>query len=295
MSVDVLPTATAENKSTNVRKMKPPPIALPLRLLEKVSANLAGRATARAFFTTMRPKVRPEDADTLGHGERLSIPFGRERLAAWEFGDDGPTVILSHGWSGRAPQLAAVAYALGQAGFRAVVFDHPAHGESPGTSTTIPTMAQALAEVDAYVGGAHAVVAHSMGSVITTFAMTRTIKPLRVAYLAPTVEPPTWLSSFSRALGLSDKVLPSMQRAIEARAGLKLEAFDHLALARAQAAPLLVVHDRADKDVPFAAGQALAAHWPGARLATTDGFGHYRMLRRPEVISEVVSFLAPLK
>ena len=43
---------------------------------------------------------------------------------------------------------------------------------------------------------------------------------------------------------------------------------------RALAVPLLVVHDRGDREVPWHDGAAIAAAWPGAALVTTEGIGH---------------------
>jgi hypothetical protein len=40
-------------------------------------------------------------------------------------------------------------------------------------------------------------------------------------------------------------------------------------------------------------GRAIAASWPGARLVTTQGFGHHKILRSTEVIGRTVSFLLP--
>jgi pimeloyl-ACP methyl ester carboxylesterase len=53
----------------------------------------------------------------------------------------------------------------------------------------------------------------------------------------------------------------------------------------------LVIHDRGDRDVPFAQGAAIAAAWPGARLHAVEGLGHYRVLRDPAVIEAAVAFL----
>ena len=52
--------------------------------------------------------------------------------------------------------------------------------------------------------------------------------------------------------------------------------------------PALVVHDRGDREVPFEHGETLARSWPGARLMVTEGLGHRRILRDPEVVRAVV-------
>jgi hypothetical protein len=51
------------------------------------------------------------------------------------------------------------------------------------------------------------------------------------------------------------------------------------------------VHDREDKQIPYAMGRAIAAAWPGAELCSTRGLGHQRILRDPDVIGTVMQFL----
>ena len=54
--------------------------------------------------------------------------------------------------------------------------------------------------------------------------------------------------------------------------------------------PGLIVHDLDDADVPWDEGERYARHWPGARLFTTQGLGHHRVLEAPEVIDAVLAF-----
>ncbi|MCC6625734.1 MAG: alpha/beta hydrolase [Deltaproteobacteria bacterium] len=266
--------------------------AWPLRALLKVSPRLAGPAVARAFCTTWRPPVRPADTEALGLARRVAIPFGRRSLPAWVFGE-GPAVLLSHGWSGRGAQLAPLAAALATAGFRAITFDHPAHGEAAGKLTTLPEMASAIGEVDAWAGGAHAVVAHSVGSVVTTLAMARTIAPRRVVYLAPPVDPRAWLRGFARKLGLGPAIDEPLVRGIEARAGVPIAQVDPRTFVGDLETPLLIVHDREDPEVPFAAGEELARKWGGeTTFVATEGLGHHKILRSPEVGERVLGFVA---
>jgi hypothetical protein len=55
--------------------------------------------------------------------------------------------------------------------------------------------------------------------------------------------------------------------------------------------PALVVHDRTDGEVPWSDGDEVARAWPGARLRTTEGLGHRRVLRDPAVIAEATAFV----
>jgi len=56
-------------------------------------------------------------------------------------------------------------------------------------------------------------------------------------------------------------------------------------------APLLVMHDRDDREVGWNNGAAIAKAWPGAELVTTTGLGHHRIVSDAAVIRQVVTFL----
>ena len=83
-----------------------------------------------------------------------------------------------------------------------------------------------------------------------------------------------------------------MQARVERRAGVTWDAFDVVRLAMSQQAPLLVVHDRGDAEVPWQHGVAIARAWPVAELLTTDALGHRRILSDSTVVAEAASFLA---
>jgi predicted ATPase len=55
---------------------------------------------------------------------------------------------------------------------------------------------------------------------------------------------------------------------------------------------MLVIHDQDDREVPWADGAAIAAAALDARLVTTHGLGHRRILRDPSVIEASVDFVA---
>ena len=64
-----------------------------------------------------------------------------------------------------------------------------------------------------------------------------------------------------------------------------------VAFARRIAAPLLVVHDMNDAEVPIANGRVYAQA-PNARMLATDGLGHRRILRDLHVVDASVRFIA---
>ena len=55
--------------------------------------------------------------------------------------------------------------------------------------------------------------------------------------------------------------------------------------------PLLILHDRDDRQVPVEQATEIAGVWPGSRVITTAGLGHQRPLRDPGVVTTVVQHL----
>jgi hypothetical protein len=84
--------------------------------------------------------------------------------------------------------------------------------------------------------------------------------------------------------------MPHMVRALERRGGQPIESFDVSTFVGRIDAPLLIVHDTDDVEVPYVNGPRLS-ELLGARLLTTSGHGHRRILFAPAVVSAVVEFV----
>jgi len=56
--------------------------------------------------------------------------------------------------------------------------------------------------------------------------------------------------------------------------------------------PVLVIHDKDDREVPWEEGESIAQNWPGAEFLSTESLGHRRILRNREVIAKSVEFLS---
>jgi pimeloyl-ACP methyl ester carboxylesterase len=209
----------------------------------------------------------------------------------------GPTVYLVHGWGGQGSQLAGLVAPLLQAHFRVVAFDAPGHGRSdpgaggPGTGHAVE-FGQALDDVAARFGPAHAVVAHSMGAMATLLALKHGwLGSERLVFLAPMDALARYLDQFARQLDIGPRVRDRLERRILARVGYPVSEFDLAKLAREiPPPPLLIVHDRGDRDVPYGNSLQLLQAWPGATLRATEGLGHRRILSDPDVIASVVRF-----
>jgi pimeloyl-ACP methyl ester carboxylesterase len=212
-------------------------------------------------------------------------------VAAWRWGH-GPTVLLVHGWEGRGSQLGALVEPLVAAGMTVVAFDAPGHGDSPEHRLYLTDLADCVTDVATAVGPLHGLVAHSFGAAGALLARARGgVTSRHNVMIAPNVLLDDALQRFARVVGLDDNDRGVLEQRLTEHTGV---APDMLALDRLVGAPdgsLLVVHDRGDREVSFEHGERLAAAWPAAELRATEGLGHRRILRDPEVIASTVEFL----
>lgn len=263
-----------------------------LRLAAAASPELAAGLAERLFTAPQRRPRPAHEHDALRRARRFLIPFRDQALAAWEWGEAGPRVLVVHGWEGRAAQLAPIAERLAALGFRVVGFDGPAHGESPGESCTFFDFAEAIEAAADALGPLHALVAHSMGGASALWAMRARPLAKRYAFLAPPSDLRDFTRGFARLVELDDDVRARLEARLERRHGVRLEDARAERTAAGQRAPLLVVHDLGDREVPFEKGRAIAEAWPGATLLRTEGLGHQRILRDADVVRSVERFVA---
>ena len=265
---------------------------------ERVAPDAAERQAAALMLTPVRRSgaarvpVPAAEGDVTHGRQAFTLEADGLRLAGWSWGS-GPVVILVHGWQGSASQMAPLASALARGGYRAVMFDLPAHGSSAGRSTSIPECARALRIVaDAVGAGAcDAIIAHSFGATSAIFAMAGGLKTRAAALLAPAAGPAAFIDRYTRLIGLSPERVPGMIRRLEERVGLTLAEIDATLLARSLVVPALILHDRNDDQVPWSHGMEIAAAWRESTLVEVNGLGHAGLLKDTDAIRITTDFV----
>ena len=292
MTTETANTLMIPQKSTNVRSHASTPLWLrrTFSTASHVAPGLTAAVAERLFFKTRRNGARAGERDVLEGATPSSIAG----MKAWSWGR-GPTVLLVHGWNGRATQLGGFVQPLVARGFRVVAFDAFGHGDSPGTSMSLPEMASFIRHIADEVGDVYGLIAHSMGGAATTIALGDGLKVERAVFISPPADPREFLQIFSAALAITDEVRRLLKERVERRVGVSMEDMRASMIAPSMEVPLLVIHDRNDKEVPVRSGQSIAEAWPGADLIITEGLGHQRILRDNAVTNAAVSFIDATK
>lgn len=247
--------------------------------------HVAGKMR-RAFMTPRNLPPRQWELPLLASAERITLRFG---LSALRWGQ-GPTVLLMHGWEGRATQFAALIETLVKAGHTVVSLEGPAHGCSPGQQAHVVLFARALLEAAAELPPLRAVIGHSMGGASVLLALQMGLRAEAAVSIAAPAQLLGVLRGFARHLGLPARARAAFIRKVEQDVGMQINRLDvsgyQLEL------PGLVVHAADDVLVPAGEAEIIHKAWFDSRLLRLEEGGHQRVLADPRVSEAVLELLA---
>ncbi|GAA1799032.1 alpha/beta hydrolase family protein [Agromyces neolithicus] len=277
-------------------------VATGIRVAGTISPALAGRLTYPLFMRVgRRTPVAPSDTATHRAARRGTVRIpGLRRMGVdvvtYEWGSGADTVVLAHGWQSRASVFAPLVRELRSEGLRVVAFDAPANGDSPGRGTYLVDHLDIITELQQRHGGFHAIVGHSFGALAALNAVHDGIAARRLVGIAGAGAPDVFIEGFGDMFGLDRPSREALANRFTTRlfpgGPDPFERYSALRHALPGATPLLLVHDRGDRRVPFTQSERLAdVNAPSARLVATDGLGHNRILRADVTLDEVTAFL----
>jgi len=252
------------------------------------------RKVYQAFFSPARYEVKQADREVIEWGNNYRVPFDGGELAVTTWGSNAPAVLLMHGWGGARAQMTGFVDPLLFAGYRVVAYDQPAHGESDGKTTNLLEIAPSLDLIAQQEGPFHAVIAHSFGTLITSYALVNRNfpPPARLVYFGAFNRLMDSLPRFQVLAQLPDEIMEGLRAMIHENFGRDvLEAITNEALTPRIDIPALMFHDAADNVTPVEDSRAIARVWQHARFIETEGLGHRGALQSKSVHEQVVKFL----
>ncbi|MEE4811445.1 alpha/beta fold hydrolase [Pseudomonas alliivorans] len=268
-----------------------------LRLASQVLPGPTGKYLARRFITPQaaeRSKVASALKASLGvHTETLTL--AGINITTYQWGDPSrePYVLLAHGWSSYALRFAEWIPMLRSMGYAVVGFDQPAHGASSGKTNHLPLFVEMIQRVGRHFGKPAVFIGHSMGASAVVFAQDEEWCPERFVLIAPFVAiSENAIRQFETA-GISPKAFTSFEAYLYSVTGRRFAEYEGALRLPLMKGLALIIHDRNDRETPWEKGARFAKLWPGARLFTTEGLGHNRLLDHPSVINEVMNFIKP--
>jgi pimeloyl-ACP methyl ester carboxylesterase len=256
-----------------------------------IAPQLVARGLRNLIFTPHRVQRSAALRQQLALATQDSFMCGEERLCSYSWGNGARTVLLVHGWSGDATQLLGYVEPLCAQGFRVIALDLPAHGQSTGRRVSVIHFARAILAAAQRYGDFHAVVAHSMGAAAVSVACAWGLKLARGVFIAPVVNFDDVWQRLQSMMQLSVPLIRITRLEVERWLNIRFSDLHPVILANEMHLPLLVIHDPADRESPFASTQQFVANCKRAQLLSADKLGHVRVLNDPAVISQTVTFI----
>jgi pimeloyl-ACP methyl ester carboxylesterase len=269
-----------------------------MRAVFALGGHFAPRRTveraARLFATpyrSSRSRARAIQADE--EMQRCEITAGQQTIATYVWGEPArePYALLVHGWSSFGLRFLPWVARLRQAGLAVVTFDQPGHGYSTGELCTLPDFIKTIHAIGQHYGSPTLAVGHSLGGAALTLAQAESWHAERVVVIAPAADMAGQAERFMRYIRLGEHLRERFFGWHERTTGVNVHDLDVRRYLPALGLPCLIVHDLDDREVPWGDGELYARHWSNARLLTTQGLGHHRVLDAPDVIDAVLAFV----
>ena len=249
----------------------------------------------QVFFGPSRYEEKLSDRDVINRGNNYRLPFAGGELMVTTWGETNrPGVLLMHGWGGARAQMTGFVDPLLSAGYRVVAYDQPAHGESDGRMTNLLEIAPTMDLVAKHEGPFDAIIAHSFGTLITSFAIVNLNfpHPSRLIYFGAFNRLLDSLPRFQIIAGASDEIMHGLREMLNENFGKGvLDAIVNSTLTSQIDVPALLFHDLDDDVTPIEDSRTIAHVWKSARLIETNGLNHRGALQSEEVHKQVIEFL----
>ena len=211
------------------------------------------------------------------------------QVAFYDWGGQGPKILLLHGWESNASRWHDLAIQLVKEGYAPIAIDAPAHGKSTGEKFTVLEYGRWLEELVPQVEP-FAVVGHSAGGMAILVASKTISKSAKKAVVKAT---PAGLESlfdyFRRLVHLGAHSFQSFELAFEGEFGKPYRDFTALDYIKGEMPSGLILHDQLDEVIPEEEARLIAQNWKNADLVWTRGLGHSQ--KSPEIYQRIIDFL----
>lgn len=242
------------------------------------------------------PKTTQQHIKTPRDVEQFKIKTGNGDLHCYQQGH-GPTVLLVHGWSGSAAQFFPLMRGLAQCGFKAVSFDHEAHGQSKSshaslhrfiTSTNIVlNNLQKNNPLDKPV----AIVGHAMGCMAIANAQEKLVKDVSLLMISPVFNFRKYFTKQVNLLPLHPELSKKYLDQLEQSYLKDLDKMDLDQKLKNYAMDTVIVHDKADEESNYIDSVKFCSDNPLTKLQVTRGYGHHRIINSESLWQQLKSVL----
>ena len=274
--------------TSNKFSVKKSLVNLTTRLHHTLAPSHAKQTARKLLLTPARTKPKNAQPEGLVMGE---VQSQEGRLKTYQLGQ-GPVWVLTHGWSGTASQFFPLMEHIASQGYTALAYDHPGHGESGGLYGHIPAFVHGLEAILDSVDEVAGLVGHSMGtaSAIECHHQKLVDKPLLL--IAPVLDYLDNLFGSVARSGYSMRLFSAVVSEVEEQYRYAIQSIDPYNKLKLRQSKTIIVHDEGDKFTKFSVSQKAAQDMENVTLVATQGQGHGRVMKCPQVMQSFDELIA---
>ncbi len=247
------------------------------------------------FLTPNRYAIKDWEVQAEKNGQRFNINNEISAIRWSNHKPDGKNaskqILLVHGWESRATQMYGVAQQLLTTGYDVVAVDMPAHGHSKGQTSNPHLFAQTIQLAQQHLGDFEAIVGHSMGAGATAIAVGRGVSTQKMVLISGPSSIENVLRRFAGFIGLNKSGANKFVEFISSVVGSTPQDLDTQLLLKNSTIPTLIIHDEQDLEVPASESKRLASVLSNGELVLSNNLGHRKILKSPEIMQKIVSFI----
>ena len=268
-------------------------IKISAQVLQFFSKSLATKFATKLFITPVNfpiPK-REKALYKSAQKKRLQIPAIDKEIDLISYGYSKKKVLFVHGWAGRGTQLFLTADKLLEKGYMMIAFDGPAHGKSTGKTTSLPEFVATIQEVNAQYGPFDIAIGHSFGGLCLYNAVNEGFEVQKLITIGAADKIEDVLLNFAASLDVKPVIGKKIKQAFDKQWNKNIDEHAASEMAKSIDIPTLVIHESCDGDVDVSCALNIRQNLKNGELYITNGLGHTKILRAPEVSRKIIDFI----
>ena len=271
------------------------------RTIGKLSPAMAGKL-AFNLFCTPYPKYKKVKAPAIFHqAKQLKlIVSGDITINGFEWiptNSNGKTVLICHGYASYFFKFEKYIQPLLKNGFRVIGFDAPGHGQSQGKYINIIVYKDAIEHIINKYGPIDHFMGHSLGGITLAMVAEEITNPEQHKFvlIAPATKTTTTFANYFSMMRFSEPVIQAFYNELKTLSTKPISFFEANRAIENYKGQVLWVHDEGDRVCPYSDLINFQKNAPeNIKFLITNGLGHNKVYKTPEIVDQIVGFLSAL-
>lgn len=271
-------------------------IRLYFSIVSPLAPTLAIRSAHRLFHYPINSKRKNKNEVALPPVQKFDIPlYNNLTLQGYRWGKTShPKILLVHGWSTTSRSMSHFTDILLKNNYQVISYDALRHGNSKGHFSDLAGWADFVQAVIRHIDQVECIVAHSFGGVAVTAASKLGLDTKKLVLVAPIHDISSVADNFAEHLYIPLNIVKEMRTFTWEQNKVHFSQYGtnwHDIVNSDFHVPTLLIHDTYDREIGIEHSKQICEMWPWAKLITTEGLGHRRILDDETVSNNMLHFI----